>query len=98
LDFSPTGQIDGFFRNLRAPAMIRILFDDTLKAKLNNLTQPLELCDETGQVLARVFPNPDLSQYEAWEPSFTEEELQRQEQTNAKSYTTAEVLAYLEKL
>jgi len=78
--------------------MTRILLDDTLKAKLHNLTQPLELCDETGRVLGRVFPAPDLSQYERWEPTFSEEELRRQEQANEKRYSTPEVLAHLEKL
>jgi hypothetical protein len=78
--------------------MTRIILDATLREKLHNLTQPLELCDEAGQVLGRVFPTLDLSEYQPWEPSFSEEELQRQEQANEKRYTTAEVLAHLEKL
>jgi hypothetical protein len=78
--------------------MTRVVLDTTLREKLHNLTQPLELCDEAGQVLGRVFPTLDLSHYEPWEPSFSEEELQRQEQANEKRYTTAEVLSYLEKL
>jgi hypothetical protein len=82
----------------RSKAMTRILLDETLKAKLHNLTQPLELCDETGRVLGRFFPTPDLSQYEPLEPSFNEEELRQQEQANENCYTTGEVVAYLEKL
>jgi hypothetical protein len=73
-----------FFSKPRAKAVTRILLDDTLKAKLHNLTQPLELCDETGRVMARVFPTPDRFQYEPWEPSFSEEELQHQEEADEK--------------
>ena len=78
--------------------MTRVVLNTALREKLHNLTQPLELCDETGQVLGRFFPVLDLSGYEPWEPSFSEEELRQQEQANEKRYTTAEVLAYLEKL
>lgn len=78
--------------------MTRVLVDATLRSLLHYLSQPLELCDESGRVLGRVIPTLDLSQYEPWEPSFSEDDLRRQEQTNEKRYTTAEVLAQLEKL
>lgn len=78
--------------------MTRISLDAELRAKLLNLTQPLELCDDSGHVVARLFPLVDLSQYEQWEPPISEEELRRREQSGEKRYTTAEVLAYLEKL
>jgi hypothetical protein len=77
--------------------MTKVIVDETLLSKLHNLTQPLELCDQAGQVLGRVFPTVDLSEYEPWEPPISEEELQRREQ-ETESYTTAEVLAYLESL
>jgi hypothetical protein len=78
--------------------MTRILLDETLRDKLNNLSQPLELCDESGRVVARVFPVTDLSEYEPCEPPISEEELRRREQSNEKRYTTAEVLEHLRKL
>lgn len=78
--------------------MTRIVLDAVLREKLGNLVQPLELCDESGRVLGRVFPAPDLSQIEPREPQVSEEELDRREKANEKRYTTAEVLAYLEKL
>jgi hypothetical protein len=62
---------------------------------LHNLTQPLQLCDPSGKVLAQVVLAPDLSKYEAWEPEFTEEELRQAEQSD-QWFTTAEVLARLE--
>jgi hypothetical protein len=76
--------------------MTKITLDTDMRAKLLNLTQPLELCDESGSVVGRMFPTLDLSQYEPWEPSIGEEELRRREQ-ETECYTTAEVLAYLEK-
>jgi len=78
--------------------MTRILMNETLRTLLHDLTQPLELCDEAGRVVGRVFPTVDLSEYEPWEPSFSEDEIRRQIQSNEKRYTTAEVLARLEKL
>lgn len=77
--------------------MTRVIVDEALLSKLHNLTQPLELCDSSGQVLGRVFPALDLSDYEPWEPPSSEEELQRREQ-ETESYSTAEVLAYLQSL
>lgn len=78
--------------------MIKIILDEMLREKLHDLSQPLELCDRDGRVKGHVFPVLDLSQYEPCEPPITEEELQRLEQSKEKRYTTAEVLAYLEKL
>jgi hypothetical protein len=76
----------------------RIVLDAALKSTLRNLTEPLELCDESGRVLARVTPALDLSQYEPLEPQVSDEELVRRSRSDEKTYTTAEVLAYLEKL
>ena len=78
--------------------MTRVIVDEILRNKLHNLAQPLELCDESGRILGRVFPAVDPSQYEPQEPQVSEEELDRREQANERRYTTAEVLAHLEKL
>lgn len=79
--------------------MTRITVDPDLRTKLLDLNQPLELCDESsGRVLARLLPAIDPSQYEGLEPRISEEELQRRKQHKGKTYTTAEVLAHLEKL
>jgi hypothetical protein len=77
--------------------MTRVIVDGTLRSKLHNFAQPLELCDESGRVLGRLIPALNLSEYEPLEPQVSEEELDRREQ-ETESYTTAEVLAYLEKL
>jgi len=77
--------------------MTRIILDDAMKAKLHNLTEPLELCDPTGRVLARVVPRYDPEEYDL-EPKISQEEIERRSASNEPTYTTAEVLAYLEKL
>jgi hypothetical protein len=77
--------------------MTRIIVDDVLRNKLHNLTQPLELCDESGRILARLMPTLDPSQYNL-EPQISQEEIRRRKQSKGKCYTTAEVLDYLEKL
>jgi hypothetical protein len=74
--------------------MTRIIVDETLRSKLHNLSEPLELCDESGLVLARLTPLADLSQYEPWEPPISEEELRRREQSDTW-HTTEQVLAHL---
>jgi len=76
--------------------MTKVVLDAILRQKLQNLTQPLELCNESGQVLARLTPILDLSKYEPLQPQVSEEELLRRSQSEEKTYTTAEVLAFLE--
>jgi hypothetical protein len=75
--------------------MTRVTVDAALRSRLHDLNEPLELCDESGQVLARVVPIPDLSEYEPVGPQVSDEELLRRLQSDEKTYTTAEVLAHL---
>jgi hypothetical protein len=77
--------------------MTQVILDAPLRNKLHNLTEPLELCDESGRILARVLPVLDESQYERAEPPISAEELQRRK-ASTEWYTTAEVLAYLDTL
>ena len=77
--------------------MTQVILDRTLRTQLHNLTEPLELCDESGRLLARVVPVLDESQYEPVEPQVSTEELQRRREST-EWYSTAEVLAYLDEL
>ncbi|HVC92240.1 MAG TPA: hypothetical protein VND64_01050 [Pirellulales bacterium] len=74
--------------------MTRITLDAETRAKLLNLIEPLDLCDETGRVLGTytplAFPEDDD------EPQLSDEELRRRAQ--GPGYTTDEVIAYLESL
>ena len=76
--------------------MTQVIVDATLRTKLGDLTLPLELCDESGTVLARLVPALDASQFESVEPPISTEELRRRKQE--PDFSTAEVLAYLKSL
>jgi hypothetical protein len=78
--------------------MTQIILDSAVLNRLNNLTQSVELCDVSGKVVGRFIPRIDMSEWEAVSPAASEEELDRREQAGEKRYTTAEVLARLEKL
>jgi hypothetical protein len=71
--------------------MTQIMIDAQVRSKLMNLSSSLELVDETGRVLGVFTPRTSK------EPQISEEVLDRREQEQ-ESFSTAEVLAHLEKL
>lgn len=75
--------------------MTRVIIDETLRAKLYNLSEPLVLCDQQGQVFGHFVPAVELSQWEPISPGVSEEELDRRARSNEHRYSTAEVLAHL---
>ncbi len=77
--------------------MSQVMVDAALSSKLGKQFQPVELCDPSGRVLGQFIPKVNLSEYGPFEPQVSEQELDRRVQ-ETESYTTAEVLAYLEKL
>ena len=77
--------------------MTKIIVDATLREKLQNLAQPLELLDERGELLGRFTPAVKLPGELTGEPQMSEEEWAKTKQERAP-YSTAEVLAHLEKL
>ena len=77
--------------------MTKFIIDAALRSKLHNLTEPLELCDESGRILGHIFPASDLSEYDLTEPPISEDELQRREQSD-EWYTTEQVLQRLKNL
>jgi hypothetical protein len=78
--------------------MSQIVLDATASSQLREVGQVVELRDPQGQLLGRFIPAIDPSEWEALSPGVSEEELDRRERSGEKRYTTAEVLAYLEKL
>ena len=77
--------------------MTRLLIDANLPAKFHELTEPVELCDPSGKVVGRFEPFFDMVEWEIIGPQVSGEELDRRANSNQKRYSTAEVLAYLEK-
>lgn len=77
--------------------MIRVIVDSELRAKLHNLSTPLQLCDENGNVLATVTPASNPDEWVKVEPEISEEEMEKR-RNSKKWYTTKEVLEYLENL
>jgi len=80
--------------------MTRVTVDADLLAKLGNLSQFLELCDDSGRVVAHVLPTSDLNkiEYDPTTPAVSEDELDRRAASNESRYTTQEVLERLGKL
>jgi hypothetical protein len=78
--------------------MSKIILDDATAAQLAQLQGPALLCDKNGKVLGNYRPKFDPSEWEAVGPEISKEELDRRENANQRRYTTAEVIAHLEKL
>ena len=60
--------------------MTRVTVDAEMRKKLMDCATPLELCDESGYVLAKLVPSTPWSDPENWEPlgpEPSEEEIQR---------------------
>ena len=78
--------------------MTRVVIDNPLVQQLKAAPGPVELCDATGRLVGRFFLRPDPADYEGLEPPINAEEIKRRLESNEKTHSTAEVLAYLEKL
>ena len=76
--------------------MTKVTVDEAVRARLGNLEEAFELCDESGRTLGYFTPAVDRSLYESLKPPVTEEELQRREQQGG-GRTLSEILADLEK-
>jgi hypothetical protein len=48
--------------------MIRIVVDAEMREQLKDLTEPLDLCDESGRVLGRLIPVCDPPEYRPARP------------------------------
>ncbi len=76
--------------------MTQVILEAGMRSKLRDLREALEICDEKGTILARLTPVLDPSQYQRVEPPISPQELQRRR--SEPDFSTAEVLAHLEKL
>ncbi len=78
--------------------MTQVILDASASSKLTEISHPVELCDPSGRVLGRFVPLLDLSLWEPLSPDISEEDLEQRAQSKEQRYSTAEVLAHLEKL
>lgn len=76
--------------------MTRVVLDESLRTLFLGFTTPLEVCDSGGRVVGRFVPSVDYEAVERARPPVSEQELDRRNQS--RSFSTAEVLARLEKL
>ena len=81
--------------------MTRVIADESLKAKLKNFSESLEICDESGKVIGHFEPVLDAKKlreiYDRAKTQFIEEELE-EARRRPVWYTTAEVLERLRSL
>ena len=77
--------------------MGRVVVDMATRKKLLGLQEPVEFTDESGKVFGQFTPIPQPGDRRR-EPQVSEEEIRRREQSTERRYSTAEVLAHLEKL
>ncbi len=62
---------------------------------------PAELCDPSGRTIGRFYrriSGHDMSEWGPSEPEISDEELEERSKSTARTYTTAEVIAYLKSL
>ncbi|HEY2249813.1 MAG TPA: hypothetical protein VGH74_02085 [Planctomycetaceae bacterium] len=76
--------------------MTRVTVDALTCAKLINIQNPLELCDDSGHLLGRFIPILDPSLQGMLDPGVSEEELDRREREEG-GRSLAEILAELER-
>ena len=74
--------------------MTRITLDSKLRHTLPDLSQPFEGCDEAGKTVGQYVPAGDALNG----PPISRDEIERHKRNKGKGYTTAEVLAHLDKL
>ena len=75
--------------------MTKVVLNDTLRSLLPDLSGPLEFCDEKGQVVGRFLSEVPFH-IGREPPPLSKEEIDRR--LAEPTYTTAQVLAYLESL
>ncbi len=76
--------------------MVRLTVDAETRAKLRDLSEQLELCDESGRLLGFFDPVDDPSVYEGVDSSVSPEELDRRSREE-RGRPLADILADLEK-
>jgi hypothetical protein len=79
--------------------MTRVTIDAQLQQLLLNFTTPLELCDESGTVRAKLVPCPaeDPNDWIDLTAEITDEEIDREIDSGDEGYSTEELIAEIKK-
>ena len=83
--------------HLRFDTMGKIILDPTLRAKLNGLTESMEVCDENDKTVGMFLPKSEYQQLLAnFEIPFSQEEIERRRNSGG-GCSLDEIWARLEK-
>lgn len=77
--------------------MVRVVVDDEVRTKLGNLSEVLEICDSSGQLLGYFAPATERPESERLKPQVSDEELRRRAEQGG-GRPLAEILERLGKL
>jgi hypothetical protein len=77
--------------------MPRLILNAAEMERFLQLNEPLDLCDPSGRLRARVTPVVDLTEWEPVGPDISEEELDTRERSVGKTYTLEEVFELMRK-
>ncbi len=75
--------------------MTQITIDPNLSGRLQQLIEPVDLCDPSGRVLGRFVPKVEQSEWEPVTPGISEAELKRRRASAEARYSTEQVIAHL---
>lgn len=80
--------------------MTRVTVDANLQHLLLNFTKPLELCDESGAVRAKLVPCPaeDPNEWIDLTADISDEEIEKEIESGDDGYSTEELIAEIKKL
>jgi hypothetical protein len=80
--------------------MTRVTVDAQVQELFLNFTKPLEVCDETGAVRAKLVPCPvvDPNDWIDLTADITDEEIEREIESGDEGYSTEELIAEINKI
>jgi hypothetical protein len=80
--------------------MTRVTVDAQLQQVLLNFTKPLELCDESGTVRAKLVPcrAEDPNEWIDLTADVSDEEIEREIESGDDGYSTEELIAEIKKI
>jgi hypothetical protein len=81
--------------------MTRVMVDAEMRKKLLGCTTLLELCDESGDVVAKLIPcvrEIDPNEWIDLTPDLTDEELEKEIESGDEGYSTQEIIDEIKRI